>query len=178
MITEEIFYTQEERTRIERLEKYIIKVDESLLKVAEELREYGQVSYMSEQDIQRELSTLPDLIADANLLLSKIQRAYDYARDDTKRQVARLWAECTKHKAVLQLNNQKEQEGWVLSQEEYIRVVRIEIEWKYQVARAKSIVDRYENKFASARKLANLIEKDQANTYRIEKYGGQDGHSN
>ncbi len=38
-------------------------------------------------------------------------------------------------------------------------MVRIEIEWKYQVQRAKvSIVDRYENKF-TRRKLANLIEK-------------------
>ena len=54
-----------------------------------------------------------------------------------------------------------------------MRVVRIEIEWKYQVQRAKSIVDRYENKFASARKLANLIEKDQSNNYRRESYGGQ-----
>ena len=80
MIGQEIFQRQEEKERIERLEKYIVKVDESLGKIAEELKEYGQVSYMSEQDIQRELSTLPDLIADANLLLSKIQRAYDYAK--------------------------------------------------------------------------------------------------
>lgn len=173
VIGQEIFQTQEEKERIERLEKYIVKVDESLGKIAEELKEYGQVSYMSEQDIQRELSTLPDLIADANLLLSKIQRAYDYAKDDSKRQIAKLWGQYTKRKDILGLNNQKEQEAWVVQNEEYMRVVRIEIEWKYQVQRAKSIVDRYENKFASARKLANLIEKDQSNNYRRESYGGQ-----
>lgn len=114
-----------------------------------------------------------DLIADANLLLSKIQRAYDYAKDDSKRQIAKLWGQCTKRKDILGLNNQKEQEAWVIQNEEYVRVVRIEIEWKYQVQRAKSIVDRYENKFASARKLANLIEKDQSNNYRRESYGGE-----
>ena len=173
MIGQEIFQTQEEKERIERLEKYIIKVDESLGRIAEELKEYGQVSYMSEQDIQRELSALPDLIADANLLLSKIQRAYDYAKDDSKRQIAKLWGECTKRKDILGLNNQKEQEAWVIQNEEYVRVIRIEIEWKYQVQRAKSIVDRYENKFAAARKLANLIEKDQTNNYRREQYEGE-----
>lgn len=63
MIGQEIFQTQEEKERIERLEKYIIKVDESLGRIAEELKEYGQVSYMSEQDIQRELSTLPQHVS-------------------------------------------------------------------------------------------------------------------
>ena len=120
MIGQEIFQTQEEKDRIERLEKYIVKVDQSLGRIAEELKEYGQVSYMSEQDIQRELSTLPDLIADANLLLSKIQRAYDYAKDDSKRQIAKLWGQCTKRKEALGLNNQKEQEAWVIQNEEYI----------------------------------------------------------
>ena len=53
--------------------------------------------------------------------------------------------------------------------EEVLRIP--EIEWKYRVSQMKVIYNRYENLFTSARKLANLIEKDNENVYRREKYG-------
>lgn len=111
------------------------------------------------------------MIAEAGLFLAQIERAYDGTKTQTQITLAELWNKCNKLKNTLDLTNAKDRESWVKIQPEYKSAMDLEIKWKYRVSQMRVIYNRYENLFTSARKLANLIEKDNENVYRREKYG-------
>ena len=56
------------------------------------------------------------------------------------------------------------------TQPRYVEAQKQEIEWKYNLNRMQVIYDRYENMFTGVRKIANLLEKDNENVYRRERY--------
>ena len=162
--------TESEQKRIERLQKYVAKVEESQ-KVMLQAIQRGDFEAFSEEDVRFHLSHDPDMIAEAGLFLAKLQRSYEYAKLDTATILAELWKICNEEKESLGLSSAKDRESWVKTQPKYIKAQRQEIEWRYHLDRMKVIYDRYENLFAGSRKIANLIEKDNENNYRREKYG-------
>ena len=99
-----------------------------------------------------------------------MQRAYDYAKLDSQTITAELWKKCNQHKDDLGLTNAKDRESYVKTQPEYIKAQQQEAEWKYRLSQMQVIYDRYENLFVGSRKIASLIEKDNTNNYRREKY--------
>jgi hypothetical protein len=161
--------TESEQKRIERLQKYIAKVEESQ-KVMLQAIQRGDFEAFSEEDVRFHLSHDPDMIAEAGLFLAKLQRSYEYAKLDTATILAELWKICNSEKESLGLSSAKDRESWVKTQPKYIKAQRQEIEWRYHLDRMKIIYDRYENLFTGSRKIANLIEKDNENNYRREKY--------
>lgn len=162
--------TESEQKRIERLQKYVAKVEESQ-KVMLQAIQRGDFEAFSEGDVRFHLSHDPDMIAEAGLFLAKLQRSYEYAKLDTATILAELWKICNEEKESLGLSSAKDRESWVKTQPKYIKAQRQEIEWRYHLDRMKVIYDRYENLFTGSRKIANLIEKDNENNYRREKYG-------
>lgn len=161
--------TESEQKRIERLQKYVAKVEESQ-KVMLQAIQRGDFEAFSEEDVRFHLSHDPDMIAEAGLFLAKLQRSYEYAKLDTATILAELWKICNSEKESLGLSSAKDRESWVKTQPKYIKAQRQEIEWRYHLDRMKIIYDRYENLFTGSRKIANLIEKDNENNYRREKY--------
>ena len=162
--------TESEQKRIERLQKYVAKVEESQKEMLQAIQR-GDFEAFSEEDVRFHLSHDPDMIAEAGLFLAKLQRSYEYAKLDTATILAELWKICNSEKESLGLSSAKDRESWVKTQPKYIKAQRQEIEWKYHLDRMKIIYDRYENLFTGSRKIANLIEKDNENNYRREKYG-------
>lgn len=165
--------TETETERIERLQKYIDKVEEAQQVMIQAIQR-GDFESFSEEDIRFHLSHDPDMIAEAGLFLAKIRRAYEYAKTDTGIILSELWRDCNRQKETLGLTNAKDREAWVKTQPHYVKAVHQEIEWKYRLDQMQIIYDRYENLFTGSRKIANLIEKDNQNNYRREKYEGED----
>lgn len=165
--------TQDDEQRLARLQKYVDKVEQAQ-KVMLASAQRGDFEAFSEEEIRFHLSHDPDMIAEAGLLLAHIRRAYEYAKVDTAVIMSELWREVTKRKDDLGLSNAKDRESYVKTQPRYVQAAQQEIEWKYRLDQMQVIYNRYEDLFTGSRKIANLIEKDNINNYRIEKYGGQD----
>lgn len=155
--------------RITRLQKYVEQVEKAQKEMVRAIQT-GEFEAFSEEDVRFHLSHDPNMIAEAGLFMAKIQRSYEYAKLDTQTIVAEIWNECNQRKDELGLSNAKDRECWVKTQPRYMQAQKQEIEWKYNLQRMSIIYDRYENLFTGSRKIANLIEKDNANTYRREKY--------
>lgn len=162
--------TQEDTQRIARLQKYINKVEEAHQEMVAAANR-GDFESFSEEDIRFHLSHDPDMIANAGLLLAKIRRAYEYAKTDTQIILSELWRECNSKKEALSLSNAKDREAWVKTQPRYVGAIHQELEWKYRLNEMEVIYNRYQDLFCGSRKIANLIEKDNENNYRREKYG-------
>lgn len=161
--------TESEQKRIERLQKYVAKVEEAQQVMIQAIQR-GDFEAFSEEDIRFHLSHDPDMIAEAGLFLAKLQRSYEYAKLDTSTILAELWKICNEEKDSLGLTNAKDRESWVKTQSKFIKAQRQEIEWKYHLQRMQVIYDRYQNLFVGSRKIASLIEKDNQNNYRREQY--------
>lgn len=159
-----------EDEKIKRLQRYVSKVEQIQAQMVESIKK-GEFEPFTEEQIRSHLSHAPDMIAEAGLFLAQIERAYDGTKTQTQIALAELWNKCNKLKSTLDLTNAKDRESWVKIQPEYKAAMDLEIEWKYRVSQMRVIYNRYENLFTSARKLANLIEKDNENVYRREKYG-------
>lgn len=156
--------------RIARLQTYVEKVEEAL-KLMNIAAQKGDFEAFSEEEVRFHLSHDPNMIAEAGLFLANIQRSYEYAKLDTQTILAEIWKECNQRKEELELSSAKDRESWVKTQPRYIEAQKQEIEWKYNVQRMNIVYDRYENLFTGVRKIANLLEKDNENVYRMEKYG-------
>lgn len=161
--------TQSDKQRLDRLEKYVSKVEEAQAEMARAINA-GEMEAFSEEDVRFHLSHDPNAIAEAGLFLAKIRRAYEYAKNDTKTIRAKIRHDCTKRKEELGLSSASDRDDYVQVNPDYQKALKQELEWKYNVDRMEVIYSRYEDLFAGSRKLANLIEKDNQNTYRIEKY--------
>ena len=161
--------TQDIKQRIERLEKYVAKVEEAQAEMTRAINA-GEMEAFSEDEVRFHLSHDPNAIAEAGLFLAKIRRAYEYAKNDTKTIRAKVRHDCTIRKDELGLSSATDRDDYVQINPDYQKAIKQEIEWRYNVDRMDVVYNRYENLFAGTRKLANLIEKDNQNTYRIEKY--------
>lgn len=161
--------TQPEEQRIARLNKYVAKVEEAQNEMIRAINS-GELEGFSEEQVRFHLSHNPNMLAEAGLFLAKMQRAYDYAKLDVETITAELWRKCNLQKDKLGLTNAKDRESYVRTQPEYIKAQQQLLEWKYRLAQMQVIYDRYENLFVGTRKIANLIEKDNINNYRREKY--------
>ena len=166
---EVITLTQSDKQRIDRLNRYIEKVSRAM-EVLQTQAKTGELEAFNEEDVRFHLSHDPDMIAEAGILLAKIHRANEYAKQDTKIILAELWNECNQKRELLGLTNAKDRESWVTTQPKYIQAKRQEIEWGHYEDLMKVILERYENLFVGSRKIASLIEKDNENLYRREKY--------
>ena len=158
--------TEDIEKRMERLNKYIKVVDDAMEQMMTERRENGELSYLSENELQEMLRILPNFIADASLINVKLARDVEYAKLDSLIEKHKLSEEARR----LNISTQKEREAYALTNPGYHKTFKIEIEYRYRLGQAKVIQERYENLFVSCRKLANLIEKDNMNNYRREKY--------
>ena len=148
--------TQAYEKRLARLEKYVAKVDSVMQEMEQQIVD-GTFEAFSEEQIRIQLTVLPNMIADAGILLAKIQRAYSYAKNDTKSIWSQFWVDCNKRKEQLGLSSAEDRKSWVEIQPDVRQARNQESEWQYNVARAQTIFDRYNNLFTSCRKLANLI---------------------
>jgi len=156
--------------RTARLEKYVSKVEAQQKAMVEAIAR-GDFEAFSEEDVRFHLSHDPDMIADAGLFLAKLRRAYEYAKNDTSTIRSKIRLAATRRKEELGLSSASDRDDYVQTNPEYQKAKDQEIEWKYNVERMEVVYDRYQNLFAGSRKIANLIEKDNMNNYRIEKYG-------
>lgn len=158
---------QSPEQRMARLEKYVAKVEEALKQIQEDYQS-GKNNPLSEDEIKYHLATDPVMIAEVGIELAHFRRAYSYAQIDTKLIYASIWREINSKKDELKLSNAKDREAYVLSQPEYVKALRQEIEWKYNLDRMTVIYERYTNTFISSRKLAGLA---------IENYQAQDNYT-
>lgn len=164
-----ILLTESVQERLNRLQSYVEKVEGAQAVMLKNVKQ-GKFEAFSEEEVRFHLSHDPNMIAEAGLFLAKLQRAYEYAKIDTQTIIAEIWNECNQRREELGLSNAKDRENWVKVQPRYIEAQKQEIEWKYNLQRMEVIYDRYENLFVGSRKIASLIEKDNQNVYRREKY--------
>lgn len=162
---------ESEEKRMARLEEYIEQIEKAMVRMAKSINE-GDMRGFSEEEVRFYLSTVPDIISETGLLLAKMTRDYNYSKIDTKIITAETWKKCNQLKDELGLSSAKDREAYVQTQPELIKAQRAEAEWKYRLDQMQVIYDRYTNLFISVRKIASLLEKDQQNVYRMEKYGG------
>lgn len=161
--------TQSEDQRIQRLNRYAEKVEKQIEEISKQTSD-DNFQYISEDEVRWYLEHVPDMIADAGLLLSKIERAYGYAKIDTKVIYAETWQKANRLRDKLGLTSAEDRKNYVQTNSEYLRAAKQELEWKYQLQRMQIIYDKYENIFTGVRKIATLLEKDNENVYRREKY--------
>ena len=147
---------QTSQERMERLEKYVAKVEEAIKDLEQSIAR-GDMESLNEEEIQFYLSHSPDMICSAGIFLAKIQRALSYAEQDCKIVWARIWTETNKKKESLGLSNAKDREAYVQTNEEYIKAQRSVYEWKYNCTRAQLIYERYDSIFVACRKLAGML---------------------
>ena len=160
---------QDEEKRLARLQKYIEKVEEAQAEMIRAINS-GEMEAFSEEDVRFHLSHDSDMIAEAGLFLAKLRRAYEYAKNDTKTIRAEIRHKCNQHKTELGLSSASDRDDYVQLQPEYKKAVEQEIEWKDRVEQMENIYNRYESLFVGSRKIASLLEKDNQNNYRREKY--------
>lgn len=161
--------TQSEEERIKRLESYVARVEEAQAEMVRAINS-GEMEAFSEEDVRFHLSHDPNMIAEAGLFLAKIRRAYEYSKNDTKTIRAKLRKDANVRKDILGLSSASDRDDYVQINPEYQKAIKQEIEWKYRVEQMEVIYTRYENLFVGSRKIAALIEKDNTNNYRREKY--------
>lgn len=161
--------TQDEEQRLARLQKYIEKVEEAQAEMIRAINS-GEMEAFSEEDVRFHLSHDPNMIAEAYLFLAKLRRAKEYATNDVKTIRAKLRKEANLHKEELGLSSASDRDDYVQVNPEYQKAVKQELEWKYRVEQMEVVATRYENLFIGSRKICSLIEKDNANVYRREKY--------
>lgn len=162
--------TQDEEKRIARLERYVERVEAAQAEMLRAINA-GEMEGFSEEDIRFHLSHDPNMIAEAGLFLAKIRRAYEYAKNDTKTIRAEVRRKCNQRKEELGLSSASDRDDYVQVDPSYQKAIKAEMEWKYRVDQMQVIYDRYENLFVGSRKIASLLEKDNENNYRREKYG-------
>lgn len=109
--------TETYEKRLARLERYVNKVDE-VMQALEQQVASGTFEAFSEEQIRVQLTALPNMIADAGILLAKIQRAYSYAKNDTKSIWSEYWVDCNKKKDALGLSSAEDRKSWVEIQPE------------------------------------------------------------
>ena len=160
---------QSTEQRIARLERYVAKVEEAQSEMIRAINS-GELEAFSEEDVRFHLSHDPNAIAEAGLFLAKIRRAYEYAKNDTKTIRATVRREANSRRDELNLTSASDRDDYVQTSPKYQEAYKQELEWKYRVEQMEVIYERYENMFAGSRKIANLIEKDNMNNYRREKY--------
>ena len=156
--------------RIARLERYVTKVEEAQAEMVRAINA-GEMEAFSEEDVRFHLSHDPNAIAEAGLFLAKIHRAYEYAKNDTKTIRAQVRREANSRRDELKLTSASDRDDYVQVDKRYQDALKQEFEWKYRAEQMEVIYERYQNLFAGSRKIANLIEKDNQNNYRIERYG-------
>lgn len=161
--------TQDEQSRIARLERYVAKIEEAQAEMIRAIQS-GDMEAFSEEDVRFHLSHDPNAIAEAGLFLAKLHRAYEYAKNDTKTIRAKVRKDCNKRKEELGLSSASDRDDYVQTNPEYQEALKQELEWKYRVEQMEVIYERYENLFVGSRKIASLIEKDNANNYRREQF--------
>lgn len=161
--------TQDEQSRIARLERYVAKIEEAQAEMIRAIQS-GDMEAFSEEDVRFHLSHDPNAIAEAGLFLTKLHRAYEYAKNDTKTIRAKVRKDCNKRKEELGLSSASDRDDYVQTNLEYQEALKQELEWKYRVEQMEVIYERYENLFVGSRKIASLIEKDNANNYRREQF--------
>ena len=130
----------------------------------------GEMAFIGADHIGAYLSVTPDLIAEFSLYEANVERDYSYAKNDTSTIKSVLWIECNQRRDELKLTNAEDRKSWVQIQPKYQAAVKREMEWKYILQRVQTILDRYNNIFMAYRKIANMVELDQSNNYRREKY--------
>ena len=161
--------TESDEKRIARLEKYAAKVEEAQVEMVRAINS-GELEALNEEQIRFQLSWTPNAIAECGLLLAKIHRAYGYAKNDTKTVRAEIRSEATRRKVELGLSSASDRDDYVQTNPAYQQAVKQELEWECWERRMQVIYDRYQDLFVAARKLATLVEKDNQNVYRKEKY--------
>ena len=161
--------TQSEEQRLKRLESYVSRVEEAQAEMARAINS-GEMEAFSEEDVRFHLSHDPNMVAEAGLFLAKIRRAYEYSKNDTKTIRAKLRKDANARKDLLGLSSASDRDDYVQINPEYQKALKQELEWKYRVEQMEVIYNRYENLFVGSRKIASLIERDNQNNYRREKY--------
>ena len=161
--------TQSEEQRLNRLESYVSRVEEAQAEMARAINS-GEMEAFSEEDVRFHLSHDPNMVAEAGLFLAKIRRAYEYSKNDTKTIRAKLRKDANARKDILGLSSASDRDDYVQINPEYQKALKQELEWKYRVEQMEVIYNRYENLFVGSRKIASLIERDNQNNYRREKY--------
>lgn len=161
--------TEGDEKRIARLERYAAKVEEAQAEMVRAINS-GELEAFNEEQIRFQLSWTPNAIAECGLLLAKIHRAYGYAKNDTKTIRAEVRSEATRRKVELGLSSASDRDDYVQTNSRYQEAVKQELEWECWERRMQVVYERYQDMFVSARKLATLVEKDNQNVYRKEKY--------
>lgn len=154
--------TQSVSQRIERLEKYVARVEEAQAEMMRVINS-GELESFSEEDVRFHLSHDPNAIAEAGLFLAKIRRAYEYAKNDTKTIRAKIRKEANRHKERLGLSSASDRDDYVQINPEYQEALKQELEWKYRVEQMEVIYNRYENLFVGSRKICSLMAQSKFN---------------
>lgn len=160
---------QTTQKRLERLDKYVAKIDEAV-QALEMSAARGDMESLNEEEIRYYLSTLPQLIADSALFLAKTDRALSYAKLDLKVIQAQIWKEINARKEDLGLSNAKDREAYVVSQPKYIEAQRQVFEWEYNRARAEVVFNRYSDLFIGVRKLCGILPQYENAQLNYSKY--------
>lgn len=159
MTTSQEQLVQDYDQRLERLNKYVAKVEQAEAEMIQAIND-GKFESFSEDDIKNHLTHDPDMIAAAGLFLAKVRRARDYAINDTKTIRAKLRKECNQKKEILGLSSASDRDDWVQTNPEYQKAVKQELEWRYRVEQMEVVCARYENLFTGSRKIASMLTKE------------------
>jgi len=166
---EDLLQTTSER--LERLNRYVSKIDQSV-KELELSTARGDLESLNDEQIRYYLSNLPQIIAETGIILAKTRRAYAYAKNDTKTIRAQIRSGANKNKEALGLSSASDRDDYVQTKKEYQAALKLEFEWAYNCDVAEVVYNRYCDNFLAVRKLASLAEENYRAQDNVTKYGG------
>ena len=117
------------------------------------------------------------MIANTALLLADFQFAHSNAVLNVKIVKASFWKDCNTKREVLGLTNAKDREAYIQSIPQVIEAQKEEIHYGYLVNQLQVIVEKYENIYISARKLANLLDTYNNAQDNYVKYNREQGEN-
>lgn len=121
-------------------------------------------------EIQKALTGLPEAKYRYGVAVIQAKAKFDEAKYNLKRVMAAKQLEASSMKNELGLSSDTDRKSWVMNQPEVAKaeVELIEAEGELKTMELK--YQRAEDEFVTARKLANMVQEDEENQQRYDRY--------
>lgn len=140
-----------------------------------QIKLYGLVGGSGEQYTEEEirilLSKMPSTIRVYSDILKEKERLLLENKNNVKLVRARVWTDSIALKDRKKLSSNDDRKAFVEMSEEVQKAEQDFINTQIDYKASEILLKQAENTFTTIRKIANLIEKDQSNVYRENKYG-------
>ena len=140
-----------------------VEEEKATVSIDELLRNIDLLPKLSEEQVEKLLTTLPYKMEEIENKLAKLEVIYDEAQARAKRLEAQYKLKSIELKQRKELLSEGDRSSWVLCQEEVQSAQDDVIKAKAVLKETQVIFNRYERNFVAVRKIASLINEVNVN---------------